>query len=302
MNTIYWLALVFTPGIGSVTTRKLLDRFGDIESIFDASPEEIASIPRISLSTAQTLLSTPFEQLEAELLSLNDEGVDVLTWDDDQYPDNLLALNDAPGVLFSRGSILPADSQAVGIVGTRQPSEQAVNFAQTLGRKLAERGLTVISGLAAGVDTAAHQGALVTQKGRTIAVLGSGIRVIHPSSNTQLAENIVYHGALLSEFHPNAPPRGPQLMARDRIISGLSQAVIVVEAGVNSGSLDTAARAKKQKRPVYAVPGSSGTDALLKEGDRPILPDMVDFDVLAEEILKSPVCNSNSTPKQGRLF
>ena len=302
MNTIYWLALVFTPGIGSVTTRKLLDRFGDIESIFDASPEEIASIPRISLSTAQTLLSTPFEQLEAELLSLNDEGVDVLTWDDDQYPDNLLALNDAPGVLFSRGSILPADSQAVGIVGTRQPSEQAVNFAQTLGRKLAERGLTVISGLAVGVDTAAHQGALVTQKGRTIAVLGSGIRVIHPSSNTQLAEKIVYHGALLSEVHPNAPPRGPQLMARDRIISGLSQAVIVVEASVNSGSLDTAARAKKQKRPVYAVPGSSGTDVLLKKGAQQILLGMVDFDSLAEEILESPVCNTRSTPTQGRLF
>lgn len=302
MNKIYWLALTFTPGIGSVTTQKLLDRFGDIESIFNASPEEIASIPRISLSTAQDLLSTPFEKLEAELLSLNDEGIDVLTWDDDRYPDNLLALNDAPGVLFSRGSILPADSQAVGIVGTRQPSEQAVNFAQTLGRELAERGLTVISGLAVGVDTAAHQGALIPQNGRTIAVLGSGIRLIHPQSNTGLAEQIVCRGALLSEFHPNAPPRGPQLMARDRIISGLSRAVIVVEAGVKSGSLDTATRANKQKRPVYAIPGSSGSDALLKEGARQILTDMINFEKLAEEILESPVYHTRQTPKQGRLF
>lgn len=285
-----------------MTARKLIERFGDIESIFAASPEELASIPRISLSTAQGLLSTPFEQLEAELLSMNDEGIDVLTWDDDQYPANLYPLKDAPCVLFVRGSINPDDHQAVGIVGTRQPSVQAMDVTETLSRELAGRGLTVISGLAEGVDTTAHQGALTSPKGRTIAVLGSGIRVIHPQSNTQLAEQIVRQGALLSELHPNTPPRGPQLMARDRIISGLSLAVIVVEAGVKSGSLDTAARAKKQKRPVYAVPGSSGTDALLKEDARQILPDMIDFDNLAEEILNSPARNTNSSPTQGRLF
>ena len=136
---------------------------------------------------------------------------------------------------------------------------------------------------------------------------GSDTLVVMPTGHGksliyQLAEKIVYHGALLSEVHPNAPPRGPQLMARDRIISGLSQAVIVVEASVNSGSLDTAARAKKQKRPVYAVPGSSGTDVLLKKGAQQILLGMVDFDSLAEEILESPVCNTRSTPTQGRLF
>lgn len=302
MNTIYWLALTFTPGIGSVTARKLIDRFGDIESIFAASPEELASIPRISIATAQGLLSTPLEQLEAETLSLNDEGIDVLTWDNDQYPANLYALKNAPCVLFVRGAILPDDHRAVGIVGTRQPSGQSLELAVTLSRELAARGLTVISGLAEGVDTAAHQGALTSSKGRTIAVLGSGIRIIHPKSNIQLAEQIVRQGALLSELHPNTPPRGPQLMARDRIISGLSRAVIVVEAGVKSGSLDTAARAKKQNRPVYAVPGSSGTDALLKEDARQILPELINFDDLAEEILNSPVCNTNSAPTQGRLF
>jgi len=302
MNTIYWLALTFTPGIGSVTARKLIDRFGDIESIFAASPEELASIPRISISTAQGLLSTPLEQLEAETLSLNDEGIDVLTWDNDRYPTNLYALKNAPCVLFVRGAILPDDHRAVGIVGTRQPSGQSLELAVTLSKELAARGLTVISGLAEGVDTAAHQGALTSSKGRTIAVLGSGIRVIHPQSNIQLAEQIVRQGALLSELHPNTPPRGPQLMARDRIISGLSRAVIVVEAGVKSGSLDTAARAKKQNRPVYAVPGSSGTDALLKEDARQILPELINFDDLAEEILNSPVRNTNSAPTQGRLF
>lgn len=134
--------------------------------------------------------------------------------------------------------------------------------------ELAGRGLTVVSGMAAGVDTAAHRGALASQSGWTLAVLGSGIRVIHPHSNSGLAEKISSRGALLSELHPNAPPRGPQLMARDRIISGLSQVVIVVEAGLKSGSLDTASRGKKQGRPFYAVPGSEGTDYLVWEGAR----------------------------------
>jgi DNA processing protein len=302
MNTIYWLALAITPGIGSVTARKLLDRFGDIEAIFQASPEELASVPRISHAMAQRLLSVPFAQLESELLSLSDEGIDVLTWDDDQYPQNLCPLHDAPYLLFMRGSILPRDSSAVGIVGTRQPAAHTVDLARILGAELAVRGLTVVSGLAEGVDTAAHQGALSTSRGRTLAVLGSGVRVVHPRSNMLLAEEITCHGALLSELHPDAPPSGSQLMARDRIVSGLSQAVIVVEAGIKSGSLDTAARAMKQGRPVYAVPGSDGTDALLKEGARRISPDVSDFDTLAEEIIATPLYNPDSSPEQGRLF
>lgn len=302
MSTAHWLALTTTTGIGSVTTRKLLDHFGDVESIFAASSEELVNIPRITPEIAQKILTISFEQLETELLSLSDEGIEVLTWDDDHFPRWLRFLNDAPVALFVRGALLPADERAVAIVGTRQPSHGAAELAETLARELSERGLTVVSGLAAGIDTAAHRGALAYRRGRTLAVLGSGVRVIHPRSNTELAGQIVGRGALISELHPNSPPRGPQLMARDRIVSGLSQAVIVVEAGERSGSLDTAARAKKQSRPVYAVPGSKGTDILLNEGCQRIDPDSVDYDTLAEEITGFTPSNSLQTPKQGRLF
>jgi DNA processing protein len=302
MSTAHWLALTTTTGIGSVTTRKLLDHFEDVESIFAASPEEIANIPRITLEIAQQLLAISFDQLETELISLSDEGIDVLTWDDDHFPKWLRSLNDAPVVLFVRGALLPADERAVAIVGTRQPNHYATELANTLARELSERGLTVVSGLAAGIDTVAHRGALAYRKGRTLAVLGSGIRVIHPRSNIELAEQIVVRGALISELHPDSPPRGPQLMARDRIISGLSKAIIVVEAGERSGSLDTAARAKKQSRPVFAVPGSKGTDILLNEGCQRIDPDNVEFDILAEEITAFTPPNSLHTPRQGRLF
>ena len=302
MNTIYWLALSFTPGIGGVTTRNLLQRFGDIESIFNASPEEIASIPRISITTANRLLNSPFDQLEAELVSLNDEGIELLTWDDDQFPNNLRSLHDAPFLLFMRGTLIADDLIAVAIVGSRQATEESANLAETLGREFADRRVTVVSGLAEGVDTAAHQGTLSIKSGRTIAVLGSGIRVIHPQSNSELADRIISSGALLSEFHPNAPPRGQQLMARDRIISGLSKAVIIVEAGENSGSLDTAARAKKQGRPVYAVPGSSGTNQLIEEGAQVIDPARISFQNLIEEISRPQDTFPNLKPKQGSLF
>jgi DNA processing protein len=135
-----------------------------------------------------------------------------------------------------------------------------------IARELADRGLTVVSGLAIGIDTAAHRGALAAPGGRTLAVPGSGLRAIHPRQNAPLAEAIARRGALLSEVHPNTPVSGPVLMARDRITSGLARAVIVVEAGEKSGSLDTAARARRQGRLLFALPGSPGTDALLAGG------------------------------------
>ena len=299
MTTVHWLALTTLSGLGGVTARKLLDRFGDVESIFAASADELTTIPRLTAPMAEQLLVAPIEQLESELLSLNDEGIDLLTWDDDRFPDYLRALSDAPMVLFVRGAFKKDDTQAVAIVGTREPSPVAVEAATTLGRELAARGLTIVSGLALGVDTAAHRGAIDSDGGRTLAVLGSGIRFIHPKENTELAEEIVSNGALLSELHPNTPPRGPQLMARDRIISGLSRAVIVVEAGEKSGSLDTAAKAKKQGRAVYAVPGSAGTEQLLTAGARRLQMKSLDFDALAEEIAQYAM---SSSPRQTSLF
>lgn len=302
MTTTHWLALAFTRGIGGVTVRKMLERFGNVEAIFDASPQELAQVPRVTAEIAQNLLSTPFEQIEAELLSLGDEGIQVLTWEDEAYPRRLRRLHDAPFILFVRGALLPQDDLSVAIVGTRHPLTQSVTLAETIAKALAERGLTIVSGLAEGIDTASHRGTLASRRGRTLAVLGSGIRVIHPRANADLAIRVAERGALLSEFHPNAPPRGPQLMARDRIISGLSRAVIVIEGGEKSGSLDTARRALKQGRRLYAVPGSPGTEKLLRENASPFILENLDFDELANELRQLSKEEPPSEPKQGRLF
>ncbi|HLF27315.1 MAG TPA: DNA-processing protein DprA [Anaerolineae bacterium] len=301
MTTVHWLALATLPGIGAVTARKLLERFGDVESIFVASLADLIEIPRITPTLAGQLLAMSIEPLETELLSLSDEGIDLLTWDDDRFPAHLRALPDAPLVLFVRGTLQRADEQAVAIVGTRTPGARAAKLAARLGRELASRGLTIVSGLALGIDTAAHRGAI--ESGRTLAVLGSGIRVIHPQANTELAKAIIGCGALLSELHPTAPPRGPQLMARDRIISGLSRAVIVVEAGAQSGSLDTATKAKKQGRLVYAAPGSIGTERLIEAGARPLDPASLDLDTLAAEIARQSFSGAaDAPPRQTSLW
>jgi DNA processing protein len=249
------------------------------------------------------LLGVPLETLEAELLSLQEQGIELLTWEDEQFPARLRELPDAPLVLFMRGALAAADERAVAIVGTRAPSTAGQKLAATLGRELAARGLTVVSGLALGTDTAAHLGALEAAGGRTLAVLGSGLGVIHPRENAQLAERIVGRGALVSELHPNTRPRGPQLMARDRIVSGLSRAVIVVEASEESGSLDTAARAKKQGRLVFALPGSPGTEQLLAAGACCIRPERPGFDALAEQIATHPLpAETVELPRQSTLW
>lgn len=300
MSSSHWLALTTVSGIGGVTARKLIERFGDVESIFSATVDELSEVPRVSTVMAQQILAAPLEQLENELLSLNDEGIDFLTWDDARFPKRLRALADAPMVLFMRGSLKRADDHTVAIVGTREPTRGAVELATTIGRELAAREVTIVSGLALGIDTAGHRGAIET--GRTLAVLGSGIRFIHPKENVELAENILGCGAILSELHPNTPPKGQNLMARDRIISGLSQAVIVIEAGVKSGSLDTAAKALKQGRAVYAVPGSPGTDQLIAGGAHRINPASIDFDRWAAEISQSSTSSTAPQLQQTTLW
>ena len=273
-----------TPGIGGATARKLVERFGSVEAAFDAPDEELLQIPRLTAAIVEGLRAVSLEALEYELTSMDDEGVSVLTWDDDDYPANLRRASDSPPLLFVRGGLSAADENAVAIVGTREAATPSAALAETLARGLAERGLTVVSGLALGIDTAAHLGALQAEGGRTLAVLGSGLRVIHPRENASLAEDIVNHGALLSEFHPGTPPSGPNLMARDRVVSGLSQAVIVVEAGLKSGSMDTAAKARHQGRLVFAVPGSPGTDELISSGAIALDPEALDFDDLISQL------------------
>jgi DNA processing protein len=302
MSKSHWLALASLSGVGGATARKLIEQFGDVESIFDASDEQLLEIPRFTETMVDGLRALHPETFEQEIYALAEDEVDLLTWEDDRFPKVLRELKDAPMILFVRGAFKKGDENAVAIVGTRAASEEGIQVATTLARELALRGLCVVSGLAMGIDTAAHVGALDAEDGRTIAVLGSGIRVIHPRENAELAQRIASHGAVLSELMPNAPPRGQQLMARDRLISGLSRAVIVVEASEKSGSLDTAERARKQGRLVYSIPGSAGTEALLKGGATRLETDALDFDELADAIYKHNLEKQATPPQQGTLF
>lgn len=277
----YYVALATTPGIGPRTFAALVERFGSPRAVFRASEEELLETPRVTGEVAALLRACDFDVIENELYALSEEGIAVLTLDDDAYPANLALIPDAPPVLFVRGALCADDARAVALVGTREASERGKTIAAQLARGFAERGYTVVSGLARGIDTAAHQGAL-DGDGRTLAVLGSGIRVIHPRENVALADAIANgRGALLSEFHPNTLPQGRNLMVRNRVISGLARGVIVVEAARASGSMDTAKRARKQGRLVFAVrDGGEGTDELLRGGGRAIDVDAVEWDAL----------------------
>lgn len=206
---------------------------------------------------------------------LKEEKVRMITILDENYPKNLEDLEDAPPILYCKGEILPEDSNAVSIVGTRMATEYGKNVARTLGRKLSELGITVVSGMAMGIDTQAHIGALLGG-GRTLAVMGTGIDLIYPFSNINLSQKIVERGSLLTELPPLSPPLPYHFPARNRIISGLSKAVVAVEAAEKSGVFSTVRWALEYGRDVYALPGdinrkvSVGTNKLIKDGAIPL--------------------------------
>lgn len=289
MSKAHYMALTKVSGVGGVTARKLVERFGSISRAFDAEDFELAAVPRVTPDVISAMREVDLDVIESEIEALDDEGIRVLTWDDDDYPENLRSAPDAPFLLYVAGKVKPEDARAVAVVGSREASEQGIECAQTTAHRLADAGFTIVSGLAAGIDGAGHRGALESDEGRTLAVLGSGLRIVHVRENREMAEEIVSRGAILSDYHPNTPPSGQNLMSRNRIISGLSLAVIVVEAGLRSGSMDTAERARKQGRKVLAVAGSPGTDALIRSGAESI--DCRDIDgiiALIEEPDKQP--------------
>jgi DNA processing protein len=286
-DKIYYVALATTTGIGPRTFAALVERFGSPRAVFSADAAELLEIPRVTAETVALLRGCDLDAVENELYALSEEGIAVVTLDDDAYPANLARIPDAPPILFVRGALRADDARAVAIVGTREASEWGQRIAADLAFGFAARGFTVVSGLARGIDTAAHLGALASRgAGRTLAVLGSGIRVIHPQGNIELADRIANgRGAVLSEFSPNAPPKGQTLMTRDRVISGLARGVIVVEAAPDSGSLDTAKRARRQTRLVYAVQGGgAGVEDLLCSGARAIDADAVEWDAIVSAL------------------
>ena len=261
---VQWVALSLIPNLGRRTITNLLDHFGTPDAIFAANVDDLQAVPRIGPIRATAIRSIDLARTRQEIAAWQADRITILLHADGApYPAALAALPDAPPVLFQRGTIDPDDQRAAAVVGTRHPTAAARALATTLGSSLAAQGWTVISGLAAGIDTAAHTGAL-RAGGRTVAVLGSGLRSIYPPGNTRLAAHIVTRGALLSETHPDAAPDGPALVARNRLISGLSRVLIVVEAGESSGSLHAARFAQDQGRIVFAVdngaPGNAPPD------------------------------------------
>jgi DNA processing protein len=226
-------------------------------------------------------------KLEQQLRVLREENIKMLTVLDEDYPMTLKDLEDAPPIIYCRGKLLPEDSNAVSIVGTRRATEYGKTVARTLGKELAGLGVTVISGMASGIDTQAHTGALLGG-GRTLAVMGTGIDLIYPSSNRNLATKIVQNGALITELPPNSPALPYHFPSRNRIISGLSKAVVAIEAHSKSGVFSTVKWALQYGRDVYALPGdinrsgSEGTNKLLKEGAIPFTSckDILDNTVL----------------------
>lgn len=271
-NIAYLLALHSVNGLGPIRLKALLDYFGDPQAVWEAKAKELIELG-IPKNTAALLEETrskldPQQYLE----QITKSGIKYLTFFDKEYPSLLKEIYDPPLVLYYRGEIMPQDSKAVAIVGTRKMTGYGRLVTEKLTGELVDCGITVVSGLARGVDTQAHQTA-VKKEGRTIAVLGGGLLKIFPPENTRLAEDIASgFGAVVSEFPPDAPSLPGNFPARNRIISGLSLAVLVTEAAQDSGSLITAKLALEQGREVFAVPGpitsdlSQGPLSLIKQG------------------------------------
>ena len=273
MNDFQSLVLLnMIPSLGSISVKRLLSYFGRPSNIFKACKEELCRVEGISAKKTEAIIKarqTIDVEREFELAQSN--GIKIITILDSAYPENLKNIYDPPPVLYVKGDLSECDYNSVAIVGSRRASFYGLSTASRLSSELCSLGITVVSGLARGIDTSAHKGALSAQ-GRTIAVLGSGILKLYPSENKKLAESISESGAVISEFSLETPPLPKNFPRRNRIISGLSLGVVVVEAARNSGALITADSALQQSREVFAVPGkmdsstSVGTHSLIKQG------------------------------------
>jgi len=285
-RTESYLTLNSIRQIGPIRVRRMLEALGSVDAIFAAPSSRLAAIEGMTKAAVGSL-STWREKwsLEKELQKIEELGLKVIDCEDPQYPSRLKEIYDPPLVLYYRGSWEAVTRRSIAIVGSRHTSNYGFETARKLAFQCAASGLTVVSGLARGIDTAAHQGA-VASKGRTVAVLGSSMDMLYPEENRPLAEKIVETGgAILSEFSLGTPPETYTFPMRNRIASGLSEGVLVIEAGAESGALITAKMALEQGRQVFAVPGridsphSKGCHRLIKDGAK--LVEQVE-DVLAE--------------------
>ncbi|MCX5868205.1 MAG: DNA-processing protein DprA [Proteobacteria bacterium] len=266
------LALSSRPGVGAATYFKLFNHFGEVEKVFSASFAELKAVPEIHSEVIRSIREfNGWKNLEIEIEKMRENGVNIIPWQDPAFPRNLREIHDPPPLLYVHGEIRKEDRLALAVIGSRFPTEYGIAVVEMITRDLVNRGFTIVSGLARGIDALSHQTALKAG-GRTLAVLGSGIDIIYPRENAKIFSEICRRGAVLTEFPPSTPPAAENFPRRNRIISGLSLGVIVIEASVHSGSLITASLALEQGREVFAVPGritsprSGGTNQLIREG------------------------------------
>jgi DNA processing protein len=271
-DRLAWVALTLTPGLGPKRILKAAKILQDISCLFRLSLTELESLNFPAASAQWIFSGKARSEAEQELASIREKGGVILTYADDTYPGRLREIFDPPPVLWALGDVKLLSRPAIAIVGTRAPTPYGTGMAETLARDLATRQMVILSGMARGIDTAAHRGALEA-KGKTVAVWGTGVDVIYPKENKSLAENILKGGgAILSEYRLGTFPAPQNFPKRNRILSGISIGVLVIEAGENSGTRVTARCALEQDRDVYAVPGNVttknawGPNTLIKQG------------------------------------
>lgn len=269
-QTAYWIACTLVPGLGPVRFRRLIDRFGEAERIWAADRTSLRDAG-LDAKVAEALVALRTRvSLERSLEAVRAAGARALTWRDPEYPPLLLETYAPPPVLYVRGAMAETDHTALSVVGTRQVTPYGRHVTERLVADLVAHGMTIVSGLARGTDTAAHHAAL-ERGGRTIAVLGNGVDVVYPAENRKLTEQIVERGAVISEYPMGSTPEAANFPARNRIIAGMTLGTVVVEAGRKSGALITAAMALEMGREVFAVPGniysrqSEGTNCLIQQ-------------------------------------
>ena len=268
----HWLALALTEGLGASRIRKLIEHFGSAERVFHASLTELEASGMRAVSAQSLATGKSMELAQEEMAKAADVKARIISLSDPEYPTRLKEIYDPPVILFVKGNVEILSQPGIAMVGTRHPTPYGMGMAERLGTDLANRGLVIISGMARGVDTASHRGAIAA-KGKTVAVLGTGIDVMYPKENTRLADQILaLGGALISEFPVGTAPTPQNFPIRNRIISGMSVGVVVVEAAEYSGTRITSRCALEQNRDVYAVPGnvtnknSWGPNTLIKQG------------------------------------
>lgn len=268
----YWIALSMLSDVGPVSARKLLSAFGTPEKIFDAGLGDLLEIEGIGINRANSIKHfSAWQDAEKQAKLIEQKGITAVSFESPSYPEMLREIEDAPLILYMKGNIIPQDRYAISVVGSRKLTDYGASVADNISGNLARMGFTIVSGMARGVDSLSHRAALKAG-GRTIAVLGSGVDVPYPPENKGLMEKIIESGGVISEFPPGTPPDKENFPRRNRIISGLSLGVLVVEAASDSGALITARYATDQGREVFAVPGnitsanSEGANELIRMG------------------------------------